>query len=193
MNCTKCGEQIDDPKAKSCPKCGNTLQESAENKTANTFCRNCGKQLVGKPVICINCGANPLSGNFYCPSCGSATNPQAIMCFKCGAWLDVKSAAVDEPEKSKTGNASSKSRLVLVLLSFFLGQLGVHRFYAGEFGTGIIMLILTLIGYSMIIITVFGFVPLAAIWIWNLIDFIWALKGSFKDKEGKLITKWSDK
>jgi TM2 domain-containing membrane protein YozV/uncharacterized OB-fold protein len=192
MNCTKCGQQIDDPKTKSCPKCGNNLQESVENKGANTFCRNCGKQLVGKPGICMNCGVKPLSGNSYCPACGSATNPQAIMCFKCGVWLDVKSTIVNEPEKSKTGNASSKSRLVLVLLSFFLGQLGVHRFYVGKIGTGIIMLILTMVGYSMLIFTVFGFVPLGAIWIWNLIDFIMALTDSFKDKEGKLITKWSD-
>ena len=33
---------------------------------------------------------------------------------------------------------SSKSRLVALLLCFFLGGLGVHRFYAGKIGTGIV-------------------------------------------------------
>lgn len=88
MNCPKCGQQIDDPQTKFCPKCGNNLQQTiVENKPASTFCRNCGKQLIGKPDICMNCGAKPMSGNSYCPACGSATNAQAVMCVKCGTLL----------------------------------------------------------------------------------------------------------
>ncbi len=36
---------------------------------------------------------------------------------------------------------SSKSRLVALLLCFFLGYLGVHRFYVGKIGTGIPMIV----------------------------------------------------
>jgi len=188
MHCTNCGQQIDDPQTKFCPKCGNNLQGATDIKPSGIFCRNCGKQLIGRPDICMNCGAKPLLGNSYCPSCGSTTNAQAVICVKCGAGLEAKPTIVKEDEK---GNVSSKSRLVLVLLSFFLGQLGVHRFYAGKIATGVVMLILTIIGYSTIII-IFGFLPLTVVWIWNLVDFIMALAGSFKDKEGKAITKWSD-
>ena len=51
MNCPKCGQQIDDPNTKFCPKCGNSLLATADNKTSGPFCRNCGKPLVGKPEI----------------------------------------------------------------------------------------------------------------------------------------------
>ena len=68
---------------------------------------------------------------------------------------------------------SPKSRLATTLLAFFLGELGVHRFYLGKIGTGILM-ILTLGGLG----------------IWTLIDFIMAVAGVMRDKEGKLIKNW---
>jgi TM2 domain-containing membrane protein YozV len=148
------------------------------------YCRNCGKELTGTPEICMSCGARPSAANAYCPACGSATNAMAVVCIKCGAGLEAKRTTV-------SGNVSKKSRLVLVILSFFLGELGIHRFYAGKIGTGVVMLVLTIIGYATIIF-IFGFIPLAVVWIWNLVDFIMAVVGHFKDKEGKLITSWGD-
>ena len=68
---------------------------------------------------------------------------------------------------------SEKKRLVALLLCFFLGGLGVHRFYVGKVGSGIAQ-ILTLGGLG----------------IWVLIDFIMILCGTFKDKEGSPLTEW---
>lgn len=68
---------------------------------------------------------------------------------------------------------SDKSRTAAALLCFFLGGLGVHRFYVGKVGTGILWL-LTL--------GLFG--------IGSLIDFIIILCGSFKDKYGNVIERW---
>ena len=68
---------------------------------------------------------------------------------------------------------SDKSRLAAALLCWFLGVLGVHRFYVGKIGTGILML-----------------VTLGALGIWVLIDFIVILVGSFRDKEGKKLVNW---
>jgi len=84
---------------------------------------------------------------------------------------------------------STKSRLALTLLALFLGELGIHRFYAGKIGTGIVMLIMTIIGYASVWL-VFGFIPLAVVWLWNLIDLIMAVAGIFKDKQGKVIKNW---
>lgn len=68
---------------------------------------------------------------------------------------------------------SDKKRLVALLLCFFLGGLGVHRFYVGKAGSGVAQ-ILTLGGLG----------------IWVLIDFIMIICGSFKDKNGAPITEW---
>ncbi|MFF5082426.1 TM2 domain-containing protein [Actinoplanes sp. NPDC000266] len=66
----------------------------------------------------------------------------------------------------------SKSWIVTLLLCFFLGTLGVHRFYVGKIGTGILMLI-----------TVGGF------GIWTLIDFIMIAVGKFSDKQGLALAR----
>jgi TM2 domain-containing membrane protein YozV len=80
-----------------------------------------------------------------------------------------------KPMLDATGQpVSEKSRLAAALLAFFLGGLGIHRFYVGKVGTGI-AIILTLGGF-------FG--------IWPLIDFIMILIGSFKDKAGKVLMNW---
>ena len=54
-----------------------------------------------------------------------------------------------------------------LLLAILLGGLGVHRFYVGKIGTGILM-ILTLGGLG----------------IWTLVDIIMIAVGSFTDKQG---------
>ena len=41
---------------------------------------------------------------------------------------------------------SNKSKLVALLLAFFLGGAGIHRFYLGRKQSGLIMLGLTIIG-----------------------------------------------
>jgi TM2 domain-containing membrane protein YozV len=128
------------------------------------FCRNCGKELIGTPEICINCGAKPLVGSSFCHNCGAKTSPTAEFCTKCGAKLGVKTLDT---------NISEKSRLAVTLLAWFLGQFGIHRFYLGKIGTGILM-----------IITAGG------LGIWQIIDFIYAVTGNMKDKEGKLIKNW---
>ena len=69
---------------------------------------------------------------------------------------------------------SSKSRLATLLFCLLLGVLGVHRFYAGKFGTGILT-----------IVTFGGFFG-----IWPLVDLVMIVIGSFKDKEGNSIKNW---
>ena len=68
---------------------------------------------------------------------------------------------------------SDKSRLVAALLCFFLGYLGVHRFYAGKVGTGILWLLTGGIAG-----------------IGTLVDFIMILVGSFTDQYGNYVKEW---
>lgn len=61
--------------------------------------------------------------------------------------------------------------LIVLLFAFFLGWLGVHRFYVGKIGTGVLMIV------------TFG-----GLGIWALIDLIMVAVGQFKKKDGTLIT-----
>jgi TM2 domain-containing membrane protein YozV len=102
--------------------------------------------------------------------------------MKCGVRI-AKGAVV-------TGDISPKSRLAVTLLAWFLGTFGAHRFYLGKTGTAIVMLILGIIGYATLWLYGIGFIFLAAVGIWALIDFIYAVSGNMRDTEGKLIKNW---
>ncbi len=66
---------------------------------------------------------------------------------------------------------SEKSFVSALLLCLLLGVLGVHRFYVGKIGTGILQLL------------TFG-----GLGIWSLIDLIMIAIGKFTDKSGLPIT-----
>jgi TM2 domain-containing membrane protein YozV len=70
---------------------------------------------------------------------------------------------------------SDKSRLAALLLCIFLGFVGVHRFYVGKTGTGILQ-VLTLGGLGL----------------WWLADFILIAVGSFRDAEDRRVFNWME-
>ncbi|CAN5412981.1 hypothetical protein BH10PSE6_BH10PSE6_46240 [soil metagenome] len=66
-------------------------------------------------------------------------------------------------------DAAKKSTGVAYLLWFFLGGLGVHRFYLGQTGTGAAMAILFVLSWATTFIVI-GFFGLAILGIWWLVD-----------------------
>jgi len=81
---------------------------------------------------------------------------------------------------------SDKQKMVVALLAFFLGTVGIHRFYTGKVGTGVAMAIITVIGWITSIF-IFGYILIVATGLWALIDFIMILMGKFTDKYGRPI------
>jgi len=79
------------------------------------------------------------------------------------------------PVYAYAGAVSLKSRTVASLLSFFLGGLGIDRFYLGNIGMGVAKLLL---GW-------------ATAGIWPLVDFIIIVAGSAHDGEGRPVKNWS--
>lgn len=120
------------------------------------FCKNCGAEINADAIACMSCGFAKGSGEKFCQNCGKEVNPGAVVCVNCGASIKQISATV---------NGEQKSKLVAVLLAFFLGGIGIHDFYLGYNKYGIIKIVLTVctgVGGG----------------IWALIDFIRLLTGS---------------
>lgn len=100
----------------------------------------------------------------YCPQCGVQMRDDAIYCAGCGAKMYEGASRA-----SRYGvEYSDKDGLVALLLCLFIGMLGIHRFYVGKVGTGILM-ILTFGGFGL----------------WVLIDLIMIVTDSFRDEYGK--------
>lgn len=85
----------------------------------------------------------------YCRECGAKHSDRATVCPKCGY---------------QAGSAD-KSMLVYILLAFFLGMWGAHKFYAGRNGEGVAMLLMGTIGWLLII-------PGIVVTIWAFVDLI---------------------
>lgn len=79
---------------------------------------------------------------------------------------------------------SDKSKVAAALLCFFLGMLGIHRFYLGKIGTGAIMLILTAMG-SFTVGIIVGIGPITFVGVWVMIDFIRILCSNLDDSQGR--------
>jgi TM2 domain-containing membrane protein YozV len=102
----------------------------------------------------------------FCPNCGSQNDDGSNFCKTCGINLLI------QPNKSGVRTISEKNWLVTLLLCVFLGALGIHRFYVGKIGTGVLM-ILTFGGFG----------------IWILIDLIMIATNSFTDIDGLHLNK----
>lgn len=158
-----------------CPKCNEEIPEKT------SYCPQCGEFLgVTK---CPQCGADVTPGAAFCPFCGVALPKTAQQAAQ--ARPQTKPQPDSQPQQptivinntnTNTNNnrgsgvdamTSPKSRWAALALCFFLGEFGIHRFYVGKIGTGILYL------------CTFGLCGIG----W-LVDFFTILFGSFRDKYG---------
>ena len=104
----------------------------------------------------------------YCTECGQAINIKAEICPKCGVRQPI--ILENTPAPQPLVPVKENRYLISILLYWFLGVFGAHRFYLGHTGTGVAML-LTFGGCG----------------VWALVDLIVIAMGNFRDAEGNLV------
>lgn len=165
IQCPECGREVSDM-AQNCPHCGAPIKMQDKK-----FCQHCGAPIDKECVVCPKCGKQvaELKNGF------SGNNDRNIIINNNNT--SSSSASANNIVNPYMGGSliSPKSRLAALLLCFFLGIFGVHRFYAGKIGTGILMFLLMFTGIGEI---------------WLIVDFILILVGSFSDNNGLKIKNW---
>ena len=101
----------------------------------------------------------------FCKFCGEKIPEDAVMCTHCGR--QVEQLKSEQPQVvinntntntntntniNRTGNGRPKNKWIALLLCFFLGFLGAHKFYEEKAGMGILYLFtMGLFGIGVII------------------------------------------
>ena len=114
---------------------------------------------------CEYCDNPVQSGSIRCPSCGAP-----VRCVE-----ECKNLVVEEtvgrecisthetavPFSDPYLYVDKKSRTVYVILAILLGQIGIHNFYAGYIGRGVVQLLISVLSFGLLF---------WISWIWAIIE-----------------------
>ena len=121
--------------------------------------------------FCVNCGATYAVGSTQCPSCSAPLGQGQ----QGGQPPQYGQQPMYPPQPGYAVPvyiaAQPKNHTVAILLCFFLGFLGIHRFYMGRVASGLIMLALNIISAGLLSI-------------WTYIDMIILTFSNFNDSNG---------
>ena len=130
---------------------------------------------------CTVCGTEVISN--FCPKCGKASTQyyphenrytNSTQYYQQPKYYSNNNPYSNAYVRDRRTPISDKSRLVALLLCIFVGCIGVHHFYVGRVGYGILYIFTAgLFGIGL------------------LVDFILIATGSYKDKYGFFVTDWN--
>ncbi len=123
---------------------------------------------------CYKCGMQLKDDEKFCPNCGA----------KCKTDEDSRTtvSSADVVDIDTNADVSQKSKLIVLLLWFFLGGFGIHNFYIGDTNRAIKELICTLLAFLI--------VPAIIFFVLWLQDLLRLLNDKCLDEEGRVISSW---
>lgn len=114
----------------------------------------------------------------FCPKCGSEVQDNATFCSHCGAQVGGETGATYETSnksvKPQVGSTRSRGLALILACIGAIGFAGIHRFYVGKIGTGILWLLTG-----------------GCCGIGTIIDVIMIATGDFTDIDGEKLVNWN--
>lgn len=126
------------------------------------YCKNCGEKLNEGVNFCFNCGVKAGDGQGYCDRCGVKVSSNT--CSNCGNIIENYNENLNNDAYNKNysindnkdyynnqnynSNYVSKrprSKVAAGILGILVGGLGIHRFYLGYVGIGILQIVVTIL------------------------------------------------
>ena len=134
-------------------------------------CPHCGQQMtaedewIGKESQCAFCGKQIVIQNSASEPAASQSNEMNQPAQQ--PQFQPQQQPLPQPQQIYVQSAPqpAKSRVVYILLAFFLGSFGIHNFYAGYVGRGVIQLVITLLLAWLV-------VPAIVLFVWIVIEMI---------------------
>ena len=99
-----------------------------EQNTPHKFCKYCGQKIAAAAVICPHCGCQV-------EELKTAASPQPTII------INNSNNNVNTNNNAGIYGRKPKNKWLAFLLCLFLGPLGIHKFYEGRIGMGILYLI----------------------------------------------------
>jgi TM2 domain-containing membrane protein YozV/DNA-directed RNA polymerase subunit RPC12/RpoP len=170
IKCSKCGKDYSEELSK-CPNCEEQMQiKERSNVLLNTmFCPHCGVEIPFGADFCTKCARPTKTGKAFCKHCGTQLNEEQMFCLKCGKTVEINvnthknenlSSQIQTPLGNQQGGViinnnlgaynnlggfhgkvNNRSKIAAGILAILLGGVGVHKFYLGKTGMGILYLI----------------------------------------------------
>ncbi len=104
---------------------------------------------------------------------------ETFTCARCGTVSPIPDdVGTDDPRKSSVAAG---------LLQLFFGFLGLGRFYLGYIGVGVAQLVLWIASLLvwLFVSMVFGWIMLAVLGVWVLVEAIMMIAGAIPDADGR--------
>lgn len=154
-------------------------QKSKGNSTGQKFCVECGELIRVRAAICPKCGVSQSEVHNrpkkFCHDCGSSIPGNADICPKCGV----------EQGAGSSNDGANSNRIAAGVCGILLGALGIHKFILGYTSSGIITLLVSILGFCF-----YGWLVMHVIGIIEGVMYLTMTDADFQRIHGKLQRPW---
>ncbi len=178
-------------------RCSNLIEKTIITFLILSLLRYICKLINTLTVVYYN--SDNMSTKYFCQNCGSIIEEGIKFCANCGTSVSERQPAAQQPvaqpaqaytpaqpyaaaaptyipaQLGVPAGISPLSRTVALLLCIFFGWMGVHKFYVGKVGDGIIYLLFSWTGVPAFI---------------AFIEIFIIANGTFRDDKGLPLVTW---